>query len=86
MTNLSRFHAIRLLGLCMLSLLSAAAGAQQLPPLAEAMAKTYGLDSFDKVEAIRFTWGIEGKISRTWEWEPKTGKVTLKVRIRTATR
>ena len=76
MTNLSRFHAIRLLGLCMLSLLSAAAGAQQLPPLAEAMAKTYGLDSFDKVEAIRFTWGIEGKISRTWEWEPKTDTVT----------
>ncbi len=34
-----------------------------------------------QVEAIRYTWNgeITGlfKASRTWEWEPKTGKVTF---------
>jgi hypothetical protein len=49
--------------------------AQQLPPLAEEMAKAYGLDSFSEVEAIRYTWG-NGKISRTWVWQPETDTVT----------
>jgi hypothetical protein len=26
------------------------------PPIFEKVAKTYGLDSWDKVEAIRYTW------------------------------
>jgi hypothetical protein len=55
--------------------------AAQLPPAAEHMAKTFGLDSFGKIEAIRFTWGIEGTpISRTWEWQPKTDTVTLEAK------
>jgi hypothetical protein len=52
-------------------------GAQQLPPVAEKMAKTYGLDSFGEVDALRYTWAIEGVVSRTWEWQPKTDTVTF---------
>ena len=77
MTSLSRLAAVHLLAVSVLLILPATSGAQQLPPLAEAMAKTYGLDSFDKIEAIRFTWGIEGVVSRKWEWEPKTDTVTF---------
>jgi hypothetical protein len=60
----------------MLLILPAISGAQQLPPVAIEMAKTFGLDSFDQVEAIRFTWGIEGVLARTWEWQPKTDTVS----------
>lgn len=60
--------------------LAANSWAQNRPPILEKMAKTYGLDSWDKIEAIRYTWNgeIPGffKLSRTWEWEPKTDKVT----------
>jgi len=55
--------------------------AQTRPPILEKIAKTYGIDSWGQVEAIRYTWNgeIPGlfKLSRTWEWEPKTGKVTF---------
>jgi hypothetical protein len=50
-------------------------------PIAGQIAKAYGLDSFDKVEAIRYTWNgeIPGvfKLSHAWEWEPKTGKISF---------
>ena len=45
----------------------------------EEIAKTYGLDSFGQIEAIRYTWNgqLPGvNISRSWEWEPKTNKVS----------
>jgi hypothetical protein len=57
----------------------AEARAQQSPPIAEQIAKTYGLDSFGQVEAIRYTWNVDApgrKISRTWEWSPKTDAVS----------
>jgi hypothetical protein len=54
--------------------------AQQRAPIIEQIAKAYGLDSYDKVEAIRYTWNgeIPGlfKLSHAWEWEPKTNKVS----------
>jgi hypothetical protein len=60
--------------------LDAASWAQERPPILEKIAKTYGIDSWDQVQAIRYTWNgeITGlfKVSRTWEWDPKTGKVT----------
>jgi hypothetical protein len=60
--------------------LVATSWAQGRPPIAEKIAKTYGLDSWEKIEAIRYTWNgeITGlfKTSRAWEWEPKTGKVS----------
>jgi len=54
--------------------------AQTRPPILEQIAKTYGIDSFGQVEAIRYTWNgeIPGlfKVAHMWEWEPKTGKVS----------
>jgi hypothetical protein len=31
----------------------------QIPPLAEQMAKAYGLDSFGQIEGLRYTWNAE---------------------------
>jgi hypothetical protein len=79
MTN-SRARVIRLLGLAVL-ILTAPSWAQAPSPVAEQIAKTYGLDSWGQVEAIRYTWNgeITGifKLARTWTWEPKTGMVTF---------
>lgn len=79
MTTLSRRDLIRLLIIGMSLLLPAASGAQQLLPIVEKLAKTYGLDSFGQVEAIRYTFsaqlpGID--VSRSWVWEPKSDQVT----------
>jgi hypothetical protein len=61
--------------------LAPSSGAQQRPPILEQIAKVYGIDSFGQVEAIRYTWNgeIPGlfKVSRTWEWEPKTNKISF---------
>jgi hypothetical protein len=78
-SEISRLDVVRLLALSMLLILPATAEAQQSPPIAEQIAKTYGLDSFGQVEAIRYTWNAEfpgGKVSRTWEWSPKTGLIS----------
>jgi hypothetical protein len=45
----------------------------------ERIAKTYGLDEFGQVEAIRYTWNAQFpgvNVSRSWVWEPKTGQVS----------
>ena len=80
MTNLSRLDVIRLFAFGMLLLiLPATSWAQQRPPIAEQMAKTYGLDSFGKIEAIRYTFSAElpgVELSRSWEWNPKTDTVS----------
>src|SRR5258705_317140 len=78
-SEMSRLDMIRLLAVSMLLLLPATAKAQQSPPIAEQIAKAYGLDSFGQIEAIRYTWNAEfpgGKVSRTWEWSPKTDTVS----------
>jgi len=55
--------------------------AQEHNPILEKLAKTYGLDSWDQVEAVRYTWNgeITGlfKASHAWTWEPKTNQVTF---------
>jgi len=60
--------------------LSATTWAQTRPPIIEEIAKTYGLDSFGQIDAIRYTWSgeIPGvfKVTHAWEWEPKTNKVS----------
>jgi hypothetical protein len=81
MTN-NRAKVIRLLGFAVLVLATTSSSlAQTRPPILEQIAKTYGIDSWDKIEAIRYTWNgeITGlfKASRKWEWEPKTGKVSF---------
>ena len=79
MTILSQLHVIRLLALGMLLILPAASGAQQRPPILEKLTKTYGLESFGQIEAIRYTFNVEAPgltVSRSWTWEPKTDQVT----------
>src|SRR5215469_12445945 len=76
MTSSSRLAlAHYLLAFSTLAIVPLSSGAQQLPPLAEEMAKTYGLDSFGEVEAIRYTWK-KGNVSRRWVWQPKADTVT----------
>jgi hypothetical protein len=62
-------------------MLAASSRAQERPPILEKIAKTYGLDSWDQIQAIRYTWSgeIPGvfKLVHTWEWEPKTGKISF---------
>src|SRR5437762_115872 len=80
MTSFSRLDVIRLLACStLLLILPATSWAQQRPPLAEQMAKTYGLDSFGQIEGIRYTFNFElsgRKFSRNWEWNPKTDTVS----------
>jgi hypothetical protein len=80
MTNLGQLEVIRHLGLSMLLLvLPATSAAQQHSPIAEQLAKTYGLDSFGQIEALRYTWNAQFpgvNVSHSWTWEPKTNKVT----------
>ena len=80
MTNLSRFDVMRLLAFSILALiLPVTSWAGQRPAIAEQMAKTYGLDSFGQIEGIRFTFDAELpglKLSRSWEWNPKTDTVS----------
>jgi hypothetical protein len=79
MPILSRREVIRLLIISTLLILPVTGGAQQSPPIVEKLAKTYGLEWFGQVEAIRYTFsaqlpGID--VSRTWIWEPKSDQVT----------
>jgi hypothetical protein len=77
--EMSRLNVIRLFAFSMLLISPATAGAQQGTPIAEQVAKTYGLDSFGQIETIRYTWNLEApglKVSRSWEWSPKTDMVS----------
>jgi hypothetical protein len=79
MIVLSRRGVIRLLALSMLLILPATARAQQRPPIVEKLAKTYGLDSFGQIEAIRYTFNAQASgldVARSWIWEPKTDQIT----------
>lgn len=58
---------------------AAPASAQQRPPIADQIAKTYGIESWGQVEAIRYTLHIEWgklKLARSWVWEPKADRVS----------
>lgn len=81
MKNPCRITMIGLLAVAML-LLAATSPAQTRPPSVEQMAKTFGIDSWGQIEAIRYTWNIDLpalnlKVSHKWEWEPKTGQVSF---------
>ena len=79
MAILNQRCVMRLLALSTLLILPATAGAQQRPPIIEKLAKTYGLDSFGQIEAIRYTFKAEAPglaLYRSWTWEPKTDQVT----------
>src|SRR3974377_694075 len=79
MTSLGRSTATRLLPIFGVLVLAATSSAETRPPILEKVAKTYGIDSWDKIEAIRYTWILQLgtlNVSRSWEWEPKTTQVT----------
>ena len=60
-------------------LLVAATSWAQKPPIAEQIAKAYGLDSWGQIDAVRYTFNIPlFKVSRSWTWEPKADRVTLR--------
>lgn len=53
---------------------------QARPAIAEQIAKAYGVDSWEKIDAVRYTWhaqfpGVD--VAHAWVWEPKTGKVSF---------
>jgi hypothetical protein len=78
MTKLRRSMTIRCLFWGVL-LLAGISRAQTRPPIAEQIAKTYGLDSFGQIEAIRYTFNADLgklKLSRTWVWEPKADQIS----------
>jgi hypothetical protein len=80
MKNSSRLDVIRLSAFGMLLLILSATSCTQKPPsAAESIAKTYGLDSFGQIDAIRYTFNVEFPgvtVSRSWVWQPKTGQVS----------
>ncbi len=44
------------------------------------IAQAYGIQDFDRLEAIRYTFNVtinEKNIQRSWVWEPATGQVTF---------
>ena len=80
MTKLSRSMTIPCVFLGVL-VLASPSRAQTRPPDVEQLAKTYGLDSYGQIDAVRYTFNLDlpslkVKLSRTWTWEPKTGQVT----------
>jgi hypothetical protein len=78
MRNASRVTIVRLVVLGLLVLV-ATCRAQGRSPIAEQIAKTYGLDSFGQIEALRYTFNADrggGKVSRTWVWQPKAGRIS----------
>jgi hypothetical protein len=78
MTKSSCCSTLRLLAFAVL-VVAPNSWARSRTPILEKIAKTYGLDSWDQIQAIRYTWNAQLgslEISRTWEWEPKTSKVS----------
>ena len=80
MTKASRVPVI---GVLLMGLLGppAPVSAQQRPAIADQLAKTYGLDSFGQIDAIRYTFNVDLaalklKLSRSWVWEPKTDQIS----------
>lgn len=61
------------------ALLVSAAWADGPSPLAREIAKAHGIDGWDQVEAVRFTFNVqrgEKTTSRSYEWWPKKDLVT----------
>ena len=80
MTRASRVSLIGLVSIGVL-VLPAVVRAQQRPPIADQVAQTYGFGSFGQVDAIRYTFTLDGgpkfKLHRSWIWEPKKDQITF---------
>lgn len=82
MTKLGRLKTIQIFAFGVLAL-AAISCSKKGSPVAEKLAKTYGLDSWGQIEGIRYTFNIDIpvlKASRTWEWNPKTNTVTYQAK------
>jgi hypothetical protein len=78
MTKLGRSTTIRCLFFGVV-VLAATSWAQTHPRIVEQIAKTYGVDSFGQIEAIRYTFNAQFPgvdVSRSWVWQPKTDQVS----------
>src|SRR5678816_3460587 len=76
-TNSGCLHMIGLFAFAVSVLVFAATSqAQERPPIFQQIFKAYGFDSFGQVEKIRYTFNVEGLLSRSWEWEPKTDRIS----------
>jgi hypothetical protein len=91
MTKLGHSQAIRFLIFFALILATSSCSQKQEPPAAAPqssptqpltiaqVARTYGLDQFGQVEAIRYTWNAQFpgvNVARSWIWEPKKDQVS----------
>ena len=84
MTKLTRSVTIHFLFLGVL-LFAGTSRAQTRPAIVEQLAKTYGLDSWGQVDAVRYTFNLQLpalklNLSHAWEWHPKTGEVTFETK------
>jgi len=60
-------------------LLTVSSWAQSRPAIVQEMAKAYGIESWDKIDAVRYTFSVQFpgvNISHSWIWEPKTNQVS----------
>ena len=91
MTKLGHSRSIRFLIFFALILATISCSQKQQPPAAAPqsaptqpltiaqIARTYGLDQFGQVEAIRYTWNAQFpgvNVARSWVWEPKKDQVS----------
>ena len=76
----NQVSAINLLFLAVMLLALPMASRAQDTPIAQQVAKTFGIDSFGQIETMRYTWNVEfpdgRKIANKWEWSPKTDTVS----------
>lgn len=78
MTHSSRATMIGLFLLGGLALVTASCS-EKRPAVATEIAKTYGLDSFEQIDTIRYTFNAEFpgvNLARSWTWQPKSGQVS----------
>jgi hypothetical protein len=88
MTNLSQLNTLRFIVMVTLLFLPKIPGAQQASAIGEKLAKTYGIESFGQIEAIRYTFNAQlpgVDLSRSWTWEPKTDQVTYEGKDKSGT-
>ena len=80
---MTKAGGVPVIGVLLIGVLCSPAGvsAQQRPPIVDKIVKAHGFDSWDQIDAIRYTFNIDVaslklKITRSWVWEPKTDRIS----------
>jgi hypothetical protein len=85
-SEISRLNLMFLAALGLLLGIPVASSAED-QPIAQQVAKTFGLDSLGQIEAMRYTWNAEfpggHQLSHKWEWVPKTNTVSYEGKDKT---